>query len=111
MLHHQTEVGGDIRLALYGIDNDTLSLGRWRRRELDKRRETGATHTHNASFLDTVDNLFGREFRMRLNGLQFIGAVDTFFPFVALDIDDYHWLAIACGVDGSIDLKNGTADG
>ena len=111
MFHHQTEVGGDIGFAFYGIDDHTLSLGRGRGREFDECRETGTTHTHDTSVLDTCDDLLRREFRMRLNGLQLVGAVDALFPLVTLDIDDDHGLTITGGIDGSINLEDRTANG
>ena len=72
MLHHQTEVGCDIWLALYGIDNHTLSLCRWRRSEFDEGRETSTTHTYNTSILDTVDDLLGSELWVSLYCLELI---------------------------------------
>ena len=59
MLHHQTEVGSDIWLALYGIDNHALCLCRWRRSEFYEGGETSTTHTYYTSVLDTTDNLLG----------------------------------------------------
>ena len=111
MFHHQSEVGCNIGLALYGIDNHTFSLGCRRRRELDECRETGTTHTHNTSVLDTRDNFLGREFGMCLYGLQLVRTVDALLPLIALDIDDDHGLAITCGIDSGVDLKYRSADG
>ena len=110
MLHHQTEVGGDIRLALYGVDDDALSLGRGRWGQLDEGGETGTAHTYDTGILDAADNLLGGQLGMLLDGLQLVGAVDGLFPLVAFYINYNNGLAIASSVDGGIDLEYGTAD-
>ena len=110
MLHHQTEVGGDVRLALYSIDDDTLGLGCRRRCEFDEGGETGTSHTDDTCSLDAVYNLLGSEFRMVLDGLQLIGAVDGLFPFITFHINNNHGLAIACSINGGIDLEHRSAD-
>ena len=110
MLHHQTEVGCDIRLALDGIDNHALGLCRRRRCQFDKGRETSTAHTYDTSGLDAVDYLLWSQFRMSLDRLQFVRAVDTLFPFVAFYIDNDDRLAITCCVDSRINLEDGTAD-
>ena len=69
MLHHQAVVGGDIRLTLYGVDDDALGLGRRRRGELDKRGEAGTAHTCNACRLHAVDDFLGSQFGVVADGL------------------------------------------
>jgi hypothetical protein len=54
MLHHQAIIGCDIRLTLYTVDDDALSLGSRRRTKLDEGRETGTTHTSDTCYLDAV---------------------------------------------------------
>ena len=110
MFHHQTEVGSNIGLALDGIDDDAFGLGRGRWTQLDEGWEAGSTHTNDAGFLDTVHNLFRRQFRMVFYQFQLVRAVDGLFPFVALNINNNHGLAIASSVNGGINLKYSTAD-
>ena len=110
LLHHQTIVGRDVWLALYGVDDDTLSLSGWWRTKLDKGGETGTTHTHDASRLDTVDNLFGCEFGMIFHQLQLVRAVNSIFPFVTLHINNNYRLAVASSINSSINLEHGTTD-
>ena len=72
MFHHQSEVGRDVRLALYGIDNHTLGLGRGRRGEFDEGGETCSTHAYYTCVLDTLDNLFRSQLGMRLYRLKLV---------------------------------------
>ena len=110
MLHHQAIVGSDIGLTLYGVDDDTLGLSRRRRGELDKRGETGATHTNDTSVLDTIDNFLGGELRMSRHEFELIRAIDLIFPFIAIHSNIDSGLAIACGIDSGIDLGHCTTD-
>ena len=110
MLHHQTEVGGDIGLALYGIDDDALSLCRGRRTELDKGGETSTTHTYDTCHLDALHDFLGSQLGMVLHQFQLVGTVDALFPLVTLDIDDDDGLAITGSIDSGVNLENGTAD-
>ena len=111
MFHHQTVVGCDIGLALYGVDNHALSLGRRGRGQFDERGETGTAHTDDTSRLDACHNLLGRQFRMILHQFQRLGTVNALFPFVAFHVDDNHGLAIAGSVDSGINLGNRTTHG
>ena len=110
MLHHQTEVGCDIGLTLYRVDNHALGLCCGGRSQFDEGGETGTTHTYDTCILDTINNLLGGQFRMSLDGLQFVRAIDSLLPLITLDIDDNHWFAIARGVDGCINLEDRTTD-
>ena len=47
---------------------------------------------------------------MVLHQFQLVRAVDSLFPLVALYINNNNWLAIACRIDSSINLENGTAN-
>ena len=110
MLHHQTIVGGDIRFALYSIDNHALSLSRWWRTEFDKRGETSTTHSNNTSGLDALNDFLRCQFGMVLHQFQLVRAVNGLFPLITLYINDNHGLAIASGVDGGINLEHCTAN-
>ena len=111
LLHHQTIVGGDIRLALHSIDNHTFGLGGWWWAQLDEGGEAGTAHTRDACLLDAIDNLVGREFWVKVELFQRGASVNALLPFVALDINDNGGLAIACGIDGGVNLGHGAADG
>ena len=108
MLHHQAIIGCDIRLALYTVDDDALSLGTWRRTKLDEGWETGTTHTCDTSHLDTVDNLFWSQLSMHLHCLELIRAVDALLPLVALYINDNARLAITGSINRCIYLEHGS---
>ena len=107
MFHHQPIVGGDIGFAFYSIDDHTFGFGGRRRCEFDERGESSTAHSCDTRFLHTCHNLFGCQFGMVFHQFQRVRAVDALFPFVALHIDDNGWFAVACGIDGRIDLEHG----
>ena len=108
MLHHQTIVGCNVRLALYTIDDDTLSLGSWRRTKLDEGRKTGTTHTSDTSHLDSVYDFLWSKLSMSLKRLEFIRAVDTLLPLIAFYINNDARLAITGSINRCIYLEHGS---
>ena len=106
LLHHQSVVGSDIRLALHRIDDHALRLGSGWWRELNKGRESCTAHTSYTSLLHTVDDLLGCQLRMIGQQFQLFGAVDAFFPFIPFHVDDDYRLAVACGIDGRVHLEH-----
>ena len=110
VLHHQTEVGGDIWLTLYGIDDDALSLCGRRRTKLDEGGETSTTHTNDTGGLDALNNLLGSQLGVSLHRLQLVRTINGFFPFVTFHINYNNRLTIASGINSSINLKHCTAD-
>ena len=110
LLHHQPVVGCDVGLALYGIDDDALSLGCRRRGQFDECGEAGTAHTGDACHLDALDNLFGCQFGMTVYGLQLLRTVDALLPFVALNVDDDGRLAVARSIDDGVNLDHRAAD-
>ena len=106
MLHHQTIVGCDIRLTLYTVDDDALSLGSWRRTKLDEGRKTGTTHTSDTCYLDAVYDFLWSKLSMSLKRLEFIRAVDTLLPLIAFYINDNARLAITGSINRCIYLEH-----
>ena len=108
MLHHQAIVGCDIRLTLYTVDDDALSLGSWRRTKLDEGRKTGTTHTSDTCYLDAVYDFLWSKLSMSLKRLEFIRAVDTLLPLIAFYINNDARLAITGSINRCIYLEHGS---
>ena len=107
MFQHQLMVGRQIRLALYGVDDDTLGLESGRRTQLHLRGEASATHTYNAR----VGNLLYYFLRSQITFLhQCVGAVNALFPFVSFYINEDGRFRIAAGIDNGINLGHLSAD-
>ena len=108
MLHHDTVVGGEVRLALGGIDDEVLGFLALGDAVFDVGREGGTTKTDDTHLFEFGNNL------LRLKGafaFDIGSTVDGFHPFVSLDSDINGGLGEAKSVLAGIDLQDGTADG
>ena len=59
MLHHELVVTGEVRFALYAVDDEHFGFLTRRGKELDVCRETSATETYDTCSRDLVDDGFG----------------------------------------------------
>ena len=57
--HHQGMVGGKIRFAFDGIDDDDLGLASGRRHQFHLCREGGSPQTYDTGCCNLVDDFFG----------------------------------------------------
>ena len=104
---HELVVAGQIRFALYAIDNQHFGFLARRRHQFDVSGEASSAQAHDAGVLDLVYNLF----RVQVGeGYDDVCAVNLRQPFVAFDVDvDGLHLHAPC-VHGGVDLRDLAAD-
>ena len=108
MLHHDAVVGGEVGLALGGVDDEVLGLLAFGDAVFDMRGEGGAAEADDAHLLELGHDGGGLEGALALD----VGrAVDGLHPLVALDGDMDGGLEEAEGVLDGLDLEDGAADG
>ena len=107
MLHHDTVVAGEVRLALDGIDDKVFSLFVGSYGILDMSGECGAAKTNDTHSLEFVDYFFWLQGALAFD----VGStVDGFFPFVAFNVDVDGTLSKTESVLAGVDFSHGAAE-
>ena len=100
-------VGGQIRFALYGIDNDTFRLKCRRWTQFYLCRETSATQTYDTGVRNLLHDFLGCEVTLFY---QRIGTVDGFFPLISLYINEDSRFSVSAGIDNCVNFSDLSAD-
>ena len=108
VLNGHTVVGGDVRLALGGVDDEVLAFLFGLEHVFDVGGEAGAAESHNALVLHAGDDFVLAELDL---AHDVRGCVNILHPFVTLAVDDDGGLLITADVGNHVHAVHGSGDG
>ena len=107
-LQDDAVVGGDVRFAFGGVDDEVFALLLGLEHILDVRGEAGTAQTHDAAVFHTGDDLVFAQLDV---ADDVGGGVDALVPLVAFAVDDDGGFLVAGDIGDHIDLADGAGDG